>query len=176
MFKKWSKWPKLKRTWPEHTYFLVAHCKLMGLTMTLMVSALCLVGVTTGRCGQGGNTSGQHQDRDRDWQISELNTNAALVAVSSGPDQIGILAVTIKIISNFKCANKNIYCLQWPSRYWALGPLPLHNLTQELFKMIFHLSCLIWQYCKMTPCRILLKYEQCEGFRNFYSLKNINLW
>ena len=62
--------------------------------------------MTTGRCGQH-KWSGQ-----RPTNISELNTNTALVAVSSVPDQIGILAVTIKIISNFKCANKNIYCLQ----------------------------------------------------------------
>ena len=72
--------------------------------------------------------SGQRQ---RPTNISELNTDSALVAVSSVPDQIGILAVTIKIISNFKCANKNIYCLQWPSGYWALGPLWLHNLNTK---------------------------------------------
>ena len=55
--------------------------------------------------------SGQARDTESD-KISELNTNTALVPVSSVPDQIGILAVTIKIILNFKCANKNIYCLQ----------------------------------------------------------------
>ena len=59
----------------------------------------------------GSSTSGQDRATESD-KISELNTNTALVPVSSVPDQIGILAVTIKIISNFKCANKNIYCLQ----------------------------------------------------------------
>ena len=99
----------------------------LALTLTLMARAIRLVGVTTGRCGQP-HWSGQRQ---RPTNISELNTDSALVAVSSVPDQIGILAVTIKIISNFKCANKNIYCLQWPSGYWALGPLWLHNLNTK---------------------------------------------
>ena len=106
----------------------------LTLTLTLMARAIRLVGVTTGRCGQH-KWSGQ-----RPTNISELNTNTALVAVSSVPDQIGILAVTIKIISNFKCANKNIYCLQWPSGYWPLRPLWLHNLNNKSYLRWFFTS------------------------------------
>ena len=116
----WSKWLKC----PEHTKLLVAHCDVMGLTMT------------TGRSWQG-PVPAVNTETDK---ISELNTNTTLVAVSSVPDQIGILAVTIKIISNFKCANKNIYCLQWPSGYWALRPLWLHNLNNKSYLRWFFTS------------------------------------
>ena len=89
---------------------------------------------------QQGDVGSPKWSGQRPTNISELNTNTALVAVSSVPDQIGILAVTIKIISNFKCANKNIYCLQWPSGYWALRPLWLHNLNNKSYLRWFFTS------------------------------------